>query len=565
MSQPRVAPPPAPCHSKVELRVSCANLLDKDVMSKSDPLCALYVQKKDGKWFELGRTEMILNNLNPRFAKTFVIDYYFEEVQKLKFAVFDIDNATQSLIDDDFLGEVESTLGHIVSNAAITEKLLLHNKRPAGRSTITITAEELGGNNEVAHLHFRAQGLDKKDFFGKSDPYLEIHRQGPDGRMMMVHRTEFIKNTLNPTWKPFKISMQTLCGGNYDTQLNIKCYDWDNDGSSDFIGEFNTTVRSFLEAASIQVKWDCINPEKKKKKGSKYKNSGIIFLTSCKVETEYTFLDFILGGCQINFTVAIDFTGSNGDPRTPQSLHYINPQYPNEYIKALRSVGEVCQDYDSDKLFPGLGFGARIPPSFQVSHEFPLSFNFQNPFCQGIAGLEAAYCNCINQVQLYGPTNFAPVINHVTRFANEEAQKNTASNYYILLILTDGVISDFHQTRDAIVAASHLPMSIIIVGVGGADFTEMNVLDGDDVRLRDRNGRPCMRDIVQFVPFRDFQNAPRHVLAKNVLAELPDQVISYYRSRSIKPMKDPKLAQKNQFGAPGAPPPYSSAPPNPAY
>ncbi|CAK8696201.1 unnamed protein product [Clavelina lepadiformis] len=190
MNQPRVVLPTAPCHSKVELRVSCANLLDKDVMSKSDPLCALYVQKKDGKWFELGRTEVILNNLNPRFAKTFVIDYYFEEVQKLKFAVFDIDNATQSLIDDDFLGEVESTLGHIVSNAAITEKLLMHNKRPAGRSTITITAEKLGGNNEVAHLHFRAQGLDKKDFFGKSDPYLEIHRQGPDGRMMMIRRMD---------------------------------------------------------------------------------------------------------------------------------------------------------------------------------------------------------------------------------------------------------------------------------------------------------------------------------------------------------------------------------------
>ena len=39
-------------------------------------------------------------------------------------------------------------------------------------------------------------------------------------------------------------------------------------------------------------------------------------------------------------------------------------------------------------------------------------------------------------------------------------------NYFVLLILTDGVISDFHLTRDAIVAASHLPMSIIIVGVG---------------------------------------------------------------------------------------------------
>jgi len=45
----------------------------------------------------------------------------------------------------------------------------------------------------------------------------------------------------------------------------------------------------------------------------------------------------------------------------------------------------------------------------------------------GIAGIEAAYHNCVHQIQLYGPTNFAPVINHVTRFAQEEAQKNVAS------------------------------------------------------------------------------------------------------------------------------------------
>jgi len=56
---------------------------------------------------------MILNNLNPQFAKTFRVDYYFEEVQKFKFAVFDIDNETQSLEDDDFLGEIECTLGHV--------------------------------------------------------------------------------------------------------------------------------------------------------------------------------------------------------------------------------------------------------------------------------------------------------------------------------------------------------------------------------------------------------------------------------------------------------------------
>ena len=46
--------------------------------------------------------------------------------------------------------------------------------------------------------------------------------------------------------------------------------------------------------------------------------------------------------------------------------------------------------------------------------------------------------------------------------------------------MTDGVITDMDQTKHAVVAASALPMSIIIVGVGGADFTMMEELDSDD-------------------------------------------------------------------------------------
>ena len=48
-----------------------------------------------------------------------------------------------------------------------------------------------------------------------------------------------------------------------------------------------------------------------------------------------------------------------------------------------------------------------------------------------------------------------------------------------------------------------LPCSIIIVGVGDADFTSMEELDGDGGQLRNRNGQPCPRDIVQFVALND--------------------------------------------------------------
>ena len=51
--------------------------------------------------------------------------------------------------------------------------------------------------------------------------------------------------------------------------------------------------------------------------------------------------------------------------------------------------------------------------------------------------------------------------------------------YTICLIITDGIITDFDATVDQIVGGSSLPLSIIIIGVGEADFDQMEALDGD--------------------------------------------------------------------------------------
>ncbi|GAA6093337.1 copine-5b isoform X1, partial [Tachysurus ichikawai] len=244
---------------------------------------------------------------------------------------------------------------------------------------------------------------------------------------------------------------------------------------------------------------------------------------------------------QINFTVAIDFTASNGNPSQSTSLHYMNPYQMNAYAMALKAVGEIIQDYDSDKMFPALGFGAKLPPDGRVSHEFPLNGNIENPYCNGIEGILEAYHQSLKTVQLYGPTNFAPVVNHVASYA---AAVQDGSQYFVLLIITDGVISDMAQTKEAIVNGAKLPMSIIIVGVGQAEFDAMVELDGDDIRISSR-GKLAERDIVQFVPFRDYMDRTgNHVLsmarlAKDVLAEIPDQFISYMKSRGIKPNPAP--------------------------
>ncbi|KAL3860055.1 hypothetical protein ACJMK2_010227 [Sinanodonta woodiana] len=525
--------------SKVEIWIECQHLVNKDTLSKSDPCAVMYIYRA-GHWDEIGRTENVKNCLDPKFAKSFVVDYFFEEVQKVKVAVYDVDNTTPTLSDDDFLGQIECTLGQLVASNPYKKPLTKTDGKQFEKSIIIIRSQEIKTGGEVANFTIRAKKLENKDFLGKSDPYLEISRHLPDGSVQVIHRTEVIKNNLNPTWRSFVLPVQSLCGGDKSAQIKFDVYDWDNDGSHDLIGGFTTTLTQLMEGAGKELSFPCINPKKQSKKS--YANSGMVFLDSFKITKEASFLEYIYGGMQINFTVGIDFTASNGDPVGPSSLHYINPYQPNEYMMAIQAVGAVCQDYDTDKMFPALGFGARIPPKMDVSHEFAINFNPSNPFCAGVDGILQAYQNCIRQVKLYGPTNVAPIIYHVARFA-AEAQKQEAakgaSSYFVLLLLSDGVITDMDNTRQAIVHASSLPMSIIIVGVGLADFTDMRILDGDDGVLRAPNGTPVQRDIVQFVPFRDFKSVSAQELARHVLAEIPQQVTHYFKMKGILPNKLP--------------------------
>lgn len=76
--------------------------------------------------------------------------------------------------------------------------------------------------------------------------------------------------------------------------------------------------------------------------------------------------------------VAIDFTGSNGNPNDYSSLHYLDFNR-NQYLLAIKSVGSILEGYDNDKMIPTLGFGALLPGiTAQASFCFALNGNIFN-------------------------------------------------------------------------------------------------------------------------------------------------------------------------------------------
>ncbi|XP_042428942.1 protein BONZAI 3-like isoform X2 [Zingiber officinale] len=480
-----------------------------------------------------------MNNLSPTWITKFTINYQFEIVQHLVIGVYDVDTKyhnmpvkTINLNEQDYLGEASCVLSEIVTKPSSSLTLTLQQKRGPSSvrsGTITVHAEEPVSSRNAFEITFRCSKLENKDVFSKSDPFLRISKVVESGITIPVCKTEVVNNDLNPIWKPVTLRMQQL--GSKENPLIIECFDFNVSGKHEQLGTLQTSVADIEKLA-----WErgSANFYAHSHHGAKKMLKGQLFVDNFIEKSQFSFLDYISSGFQLNFMVAIDFTASNGDPRHTSSLHFIDPSGRlNSYQQAIISVGEVLQFYDSDKHFPAWGFGGRISHG-SVSHCFNLNGSPGESEVSGVEGIMAAYAMALHNVALSGPTLFGPVICKAAEIATQSLSIGQ-NKYYALLIITDGVITDLQATVDAIVRASDLPMSILIVGVGGADFKEMEFLDADNgKRLESSTGRIATRDIVQFVPMRDLQGNQVSV-AQSLLEELPVQFLSYMWSRDIKP------------------------------
>ena len=503
----------------IEIHLAAKNIIKLDVGSESDPMCILFIQK-NGKWLEYSRTEVVWDNANPIFVKTFKIDYIFEEQLNLRFSVYHCKNPSPKIEDQALVGYHDTTLQLIASNLHQNLEIELQNDQEKNfRGKLILSAEQM-----ILSSHFVEITPKIFDFNlvrSIKYPFLVFSRPSEGGTDFRVYRTEVLKNYKTGLFQTFVISKYSFCGGDDQTPISISLFNFVSGKTEELIGNITLNLYSLI---------DTLNQPLELKNQNSQTIGKLMFIRFLQYQRP-TFLDYLNSGIQLNLITAIDFTGSNGAPSSPSSLHYNNSNILNQYQQCIKAVGEVICPYDNDQLFPVYGFGAYFNGYF--SHCYPLTFSESNPNVEGLEGILNSYSRALNQIQLHGPTHFSPVIRNATNIAIESFQEN--KTYTILLIITDGEINDMKDTIDAIVDASNKPLSIIIVGVGNANFDNMDILDADDVPLKSSKGVLMKRDIVQFVPFRNFSNVSKERLAAEVLEEVPRQVDEYCRYIGFKP------------------------------
>lgn len=542
----------------LQLYVSCQNLHNKDKRSLSDPFVVVYMRSGPEKWVEIGRSEIISNTLNPNFVKSVSISYRFEEVQHIRVEVYDADDAystadassTMVLSRQDFQGYVETTVGTVVGSRGQTYKADILKGTPpkADRGELRITAQDVAKDNSACSLNVHVELGKKKaaTFLVLSRVSLAANSTAP---ATPFFKTEVKKKSKNQAYATINCPLSTMCNSNKQQPILIECYSYNKKGNHVALGACKLSLDELIELSMTRAGAQLTSET------AKIKLAGTFHVDSCTVAPRPTFFEFISNGCSLQFVCAIDFTGSNGNPLDPGSLHYMttfnsavglaaNSTQPNQYVQAIRGVGAVLQCYDADNLYPVIGFGGIPPRQSEVSHCFEVG----GPAVSGVDGILAAYNHILPLLHLSGPTLFAPVINHCAALAASTISKDPSDqNYWVMLLMTDGLICDMDATVDAIVRAADLPISIIIVGVGDADFAAMRELDGDGkIRLKSSTGKLATRDIVQFVCMRDFRDQGGEALAREVLAELPGQLLDYMRLNGIipPPRTGPSVSQR---------------------
>ena len=215
--------------------------MDLDTFSKSDPVCHVYMRIPPAQTYTLvGKTEIIQNSLNPDFAKSFRLEYFFEKEQHMRFELYDDDESKL-----EHIGNVETTLGRIVGAQRQTflEDLKIPGKN-VPRGKLILRADSLKESNNEVEMKFSASGLPDKAtcLCGSNDPFCVISRKIHQQEWVKVHVTDTIRGKTSPSFNRLKLPLAQLCNADVEAPLKFELYSDRENGSHVYYGEFLTCV-----------------------------------------------------------------------------------------------------------------------------------------------------------------------------------------------------------------------------------------------------------------------------------------------------------------------------------
>ena len=265
----------------------------------------------------------------------------------------------------------------------------------------------------------------------------------------------------------------------------------------------------------------------------KKKTTGQLQFGEVDFKPIFTFLDYIVHRTlNIVPIVAIDFSLANLTFDNHKCIHSLKRGQPNDYRDVM---GAICNAYRNIASYMvGFGFGAKIvPKTGRTSNCFAMNGNFFDPVVTDYPQLYKAYSESLQKVEISLPVNYESIFNIACDYAEYEKQNHEARNYFVLIVVSAGVIDDFDASYEAVSRAADLPLSVLMVKVGNVQLEDVN----DPAEMITRSEElfeECERRYVDIVSFEDFKEGGASAAFElELIKRIPDQVQKYMEKNSV--------------------------------
>lgn len=255
---------------------------------------------------------------------------------------------------------------------------------------------------ETLVLELRGQHLPKASLLGSPDAFFQLRRSVEgisEESWPMVATSSVVHHSRDPSWARLSISVKDLCNNDPQRTLLLEILDRGRHKDT-LLGATQCCLESLLAPhASFTLR----------NEGNKNAELARIHVVSASVSrvervqpsplraqlselrarlqqqfskigaypmlwNPFSLVNYMQAGLRIKLSFAIDFTGSNGHPLDPGSLH--EKKADNPYASAIRAIGEIVKPYAVPEI-AAHGFGGSLGnyTGAEVSHCFSLNLD----------------------------------------------------------------------------------------------------------------------------------------------------------------------------------------------
>jgi len=465
----------------VNLFVRAEGLPDVGFLTKTDPMCVLYVGDECEN--EYARTEVCWNYLNPWWVRPFTLFVDPANPLLLNFEIYDVNSNSSVLKAQKFLGSAQIDFYNIINEPTKRVRIEIDNgKENDGLIGYLIIAAFDYSPSVIGGNYFRF-GLE--DFvsnsrtFLKANPFFVIERlHKPSMEYVPVYKSCVHKKCAECEWNNIFLMNQFIYHNEIDSDLRICLYDFFERDTDCLVGSFKTNIVELK--VNGNMRFSILD-----KNG---RSIGFFSVAFIKEDKEMVLNDFRFRGIGFSTVFGIDFSNTpyNNIGTTNHYIHFDQGIF--SYSNAINDVYDALRLLINGKRIKSIGFNET---AFLIGEETNMSIkkllNEYNTFkCGNVFANRAKLSEAFQMMTCDSKQMW---IDH--------------KSLSILIFLTNGIISDIQKFIDLLVDSEDSPIITIVVfmGIERKDLSSYFRLNGG--KLTHSNGYTAKRELIGLVTYKE--------------------------------------------------------------